>query len=93
MSSLTIHELAPGSELDRRAMASIRGGSGLPFGGGSSGPGSPNVNVNVGVSQNIEQIQNVEVNALNNIGVLGAGFGPLRLNVSPQQFANAGVQF
>ena len=90
MSSLMIRELAPGAELDRKAMASIRGGTGSLLGGGL---GSPDVNVNVGVSQNINQIQNVEVNALNNIGILGAGFGPLKLNVSPSQSANAVIPF
>lgn len=95
MSSLVIHELAPSSDLDRKAMASIRGGTGGPLGGGlgSPNPGSPNINVNVGVSQNINQVQNVEVAALNNIGVLGANLGPLRLNVSPSQFANTGFGF
>ncbi|HLX01110.1 MAG TPA: hypothetical protein VKS80_03220 [Trinickia sp.] len=87
MSSLVIHELAPGPDLDRKAMASIRGGAAGLLGGGL---GSPNVNVNVGVSQNINQVQNVEVAALNNIGVLGADLGPLRLNVSPSQYASTG---
>jgi hypothetical protein len=42
------------------------------------------------VNQNIIQYQNVQVNALNNIGVIGAGFGPLHLNVSPAQYASTG---
>ncbi|WP_206998667.1 hypothetical protein [Trinickia mobilis] len=90
MSTLVIHELAPGSELDRKAMASIRGGTGSLLGGGL---GSPNVNVDVNVSQKINQFQNVQVDALNNIGVLGADLGPLRLNVSPSQSANTGFGF
>jgi hypothetical protein len=98
MSSLVIHELARGSDLDRQAMASLRGGSGSALGGPSGsllggGLGSPNVNVNVGVTQNINQVQDVEVAALNNIGVLGANLSPLRLNVSPSQSANTGFGF
>jgi len=53
-------------------------------------PGLPSVaglsgiaNVNVSVNQNLSQIQTVNVAALNNIGVIGAGFVPLNLNVSP----------
>ena len=47
-------------------------------------------NVNVGVNQNIIQVQNIEVNALNNIGVIGASF-PFHLDVSPKQRAIANV--
>jgi hypothetical protein len=39
------------------------------------------------VNQNINQVQNVEVNALNNVGVIGAGFVPPNLTVSPSQWA------
>jgi hypothetical protein len=40
-------------------------------------------NVNVSLNQNLSPIQTVNVAALNNIGVIGAGFVPLKLNVSP----------
>ncbi|WP_028220351.1 hypothetical protein [Paraburkholderia oxyphila] len=90
MSSIVIRELAPGTELDRRAMSALRGGSSNTV----SGIGSiANINVSPTVEQNIEQIQVVNVNALNNIGYIGAGFGPLNLKVSPSQYANAGVTF
>lgn len=48
-------------------------------------------NVNVGINQNITQLQNVEVNALNNVGAIGPGFGPLRLDVNPAQWAKGNV--
>jgi hypothetical protein len=87
MSTLAIHDLSRNTELDRQAMAEVRGGNSWLAGLG------PIANVNVGVNQNIVQLQNVEVNALNNVGVIGAGFGSLNLNVSPSQWANAGVAF
>ena len=81
MSSLTISDLAQRRELDSSAMAAVSGGRAFPTELGSI------ANVNVGVEQNIVQFQNIEVNALNNVGIIGAGFGPLALNVSPSQFA------
>lgn len=81
MSTLLIRDLAASKELDRKAMCAVCGGNSWLKGLG------PIANINVDVNQNISQWQNIEVNALNNIGVLGAGFGPLRLNVSPQQWA------
>ena len=91
MSSLSISDLDHSSDLDSTSMAAVRGGSG--YGAPTSwlaGLG-PVANVNVGVNQNITQLQNVEVNALNNVGVIGAGFVPPHLDVSPSQWANANV--
>jgi hypothetical protein len=85
MSSIVIGELARSTQMDRKALTAVRGG--FPS---LSSLGSL-ANVNVGISQNIFQLQNVQVNALNNVGVIGAGFGPLALNVNPSQFANLGV--
>lgn len=87
MSNLMIHDLSRSDELDRKAMAKVRGGNSWLKGLG------PVANVNVGVTQNIAQLQNVEVNALNNVGVIGAGFGPLKLDVSPSQWASAHAYF
>ena len=87
MSSLMIHDLPRSDELDRQAMAKVRGGNSWLKGLG------PIANVNVGVNQNIAQMQNVQVNALNNIGVIGAGFVPPDLNVSPSQWAAADAYF
>lgn len=84
MSNLMIHDLAGSRELDRKAMSAVRGGNNSWL----SGLG-PVANVNVDVNQNISQLQKVDVNALNNVGVIGSGFGPLKLNVSPTQWANA----
>ncbi len=85
MSSITISDLPESRKLDRSAMSRVRGGNSWLAGLG------PIANVNVGVNQNIAQLQNVQVNALNNVGVIGAGFGPLNLNVSPSQWANTAV--
>jgi len=89
MSSIMIRDLAQSKELDREAMSAVRGGNSWLQG---LGPVA-NVNVNVGVDQSIIQLQNVNVNALNNVGVIGAGFGPLNLAVNPKQIALAGVVF
>jgi hypothetical protein len=86
MSSLVIRELAPGTELDRRAMAAVRGGTG-PLGYGPIA----SINVSPTIVQNISQIQVVNVAALNNIGYIGAGFGPLNLKVNPSQYAYTGA--
>lgn len=85
MSTIAIHDLAKDVDLDRKALCAIRGGNSWLAGLG------PVANVNVGINQNIVQWQNIEVNALNNVGVIGAGFGPLKLDVSPTQWANANV--
>jgi len=79
MSTIMIHDLPRAAELDRKAMSTVRGGNSWLKGLG------PIANVNVGVNQNITQQQNVEVNALNNVGVIGAGFGPLKLDINPSQ--------
>lgn len=83
MSQLMIHDLPCSNELDRKAMSGVRGGNSWLQGLG------PVAKVNVDVNQNIAQLQNINVNALNNVGVIGAGFGPLKLDVSPSQWAYA----
>ncbi|HEY8608954.1 MAG TPA: hypothetical protein VIM12_17710 [Noviherbaspirillum sp.] len=85
MANIAIQDLQKSSQLDHKAMSSIHGGNAWLAGLG------PVANVNIGIDQNITQFQNVEVNALNNVGVIGAGFGPLRLDVSPSQWANTAV--
>jgi hypothetical protein len=85
MSSLAIHDLAASRELDNKSMAAVRGGNSWLAGLG------PIANVNVNVNQNIQQLQNVQVNALNNVGVIGPNFGGFKLDVSPAQWANAAV--
>ena len=87
MSQLTIQDLPRADELDHESMSKVRGGNSWLKGLG------PIANVNIDVNQNIAQMQNVEVNALNNVGVIGAGFGPLKLDVSPSQWAYADAAF
>lgn len=87
MPSLMIHDLPQNRDLDSKRMSTIRGGSSWLEGLG------PAANVKVDVNQSIVQLQDIDVNALNNVGVVGAGFGPLRLNVSPKQKASAQASF
>ena len=90
MSSIIISDLGHSKQLDGKAMSAVRGGTGIAGNSWLAGLG-PVANVNIGVNQNINQLQNVEVNALNNVGVIGAGFVPPNLTVSPAQWANANV--
>ena len=77
---LSINDLPESKELDSKAMTEVTGGYALADLGTVA-------NVNINIDQNIAQFQNVEVNALNNIGVLGADLGPLHFAVSPTQRA------
>ncbi|SAK72273.1 hypothetical protein AWB79_04073 [Caballeronia hypogeia] len=81
MSSLSIRDLAHSQELDRRAMSAVSGGQG--FGGFA--------NVNVNIVQNIAQLQNVQVNALNDIGVIGPNFQAPSFDVSPKQIGKTNL--
>ena len=83
---LSIHDLPESTELDSQAMAAVSGGKSLSELG-------PFANVNVNIDQDIAQFQQIEVNALNNIGILGADLGGLNLDVSPSQWAAAHVDF
>jgi hypothetical protein len=87
MSSIIIRDLSRSRELNHKAMSCVRGGNSWLDGLG------PVAKVNVNVTQNLAQLQNVQVNALNNVGVIGAGFGPLHLDVSPTQAGAANVAF
>ncbi len=91
MSSIAIRNLPHSRSLDGQARLAIRGG--MAASGSGSGSFGPFANVNVNVNQNIAQLQNVEVNALNNVGVIGAGFVAPSFAVSPQQWANAAASF
>ena len=82
MSSLLIRDLSRTRELDRRAMSAVAGGTGAPGLPSVAGLGGI-ANVNVSINQNLTQLQYVNVAALNNVGVIGAGFVPLHLDVSP----------
>ena len=83
---LSIHDLPESTALDSEALSAVSGGYSLSDLG-------PFANVNVTIDQDIAQFQDIEVNALNNIGVLGADLGPLNLEVSPSQWATAYAGF
>ena len=82
MSTIAIHDLANSTELDGHAMSSVRGGNSWLAGLG------PIANVNVGVTQNLNQLQNVDVNTHNNVGVIGAGILPPNIAVNPSQWGH-----
>jgi hypothetical protein len=88
MSSIMIHDLSHSRELDRHAMSDVRGGGNTSL---ASAGSLANINVAVNTNENIVQYQNVQVNALNDIGVLGANLGPIHLNVNPAQYASTGT--
>jgi hypothetical protein len=75
MSTIHIQDLSASHALDRHAMAGLRGGIAMP-----------NVNVNLNLDQKIGQFQNIQVDVLNNNGVIGAGFTAPRLALSPTQW-------
>lgn len=86
MSSIVINDLARSQELDGAAMSTIRGGALGPV---SAGPFA-NVNVNVDIDNTVQQFQQINVAALNNIGVIGANLG-FNLGVNAIQSAPINV--
>jgi len=86
MPLIAIADLEYNRQLDAKAMSAVRGGTNSWLAGLG-----PVANVNVNLIQNINQLQNVEVNALNNVGNIGSGFGPLKLDINPSQWANTNV--
>jgi hypothetical protein len=78
MSSIMICDLAHSANLDKHAMAGVRGGTNW---------GQPNVNVNVNLNQQIAQFQDIDVNVLNHNGVIGSGFSGPTIKLSPEQWA------
>ncbi|MEN8207328.1 MAG: hypothetical protein ABFS24_15165 [Pseudomonadota bacterium] len=75
---LSINDLPESRELDRRAMADVTGGFALSDLG---------ININVNINQEISQLQILEVNALNNIELIGADLGPINLDLNPELYA------
>jgi hypothetical protein len=81
MSSLTIRNLERSTDLDRKAMSAVRGGTGF---------GSPNISVYVPI--NISQENNLSQNtSVLNHSVIGAGAAIPGLHVSPTQWAMNGL--
>ncbi|GGE74696.1 hypothetical protein [Massilia psychrophila] len=83
MPSITIRDLQRSTELDQHAMCAVRGGFAF----------QPDAHVNVNVSQQIFQVQQIGVNVLNNNGSIGAGFvGPnIDLDVMLKASNNASI--
>jgi hypothetical protein len=81
MSSLMIQDLSHSCELDHHAMSAVVGGAATT----TSAAALANVNVIVDVSQNLYQNQNVQVNALNNVGSIGPNFMAPSFMVAPDQ--------
>jgi hypothetical protein len=77
MSSIMIHDLEHSADLDSKAMSAVRGGSNW----------GPNVNVNLNVDQKIAQVQDIQLNVLNNNGVIGAGFTGPKIDLNAQLMA------
>jgi hypothetical protein len=88
MSTILISNLPQDATLDRQAMSAVRGGMNSWLAGLG-----PLANVNIGVNQNINQYQKVNVNTLNDVGSIGPNFGPLRIDVAPMQLAHAHAAF
>ncbi len=87
MAQLSIRDLEHSTALDAQARTEVRGG------GSWLDRLGPAAKVDINVNQNIAQLQEINVNALNNVGVIGAGFGGLRLNLKPEQWARTNVAF
>ena len=83
MPSIIIRDLKRSTELDKHAMCAVRGGYAF----------MPDAHVNLNVSQQIFQVQQVGVNVLNNNGSIGAGFvGPnIDLDVMLKASNNASI--
>ncbi|MEO7497761.1 MAG: hypothetical protein ABIT83_09930 [Massilia sp.] len=77
MSFITIRDLSRSAELDQHGMRAVRGGFAF----------SPNVHANLNVDQKIFQVQDIDVNVLNNNGVIGAGFTGPKLDLDVLQQA------
>ncbi|MES2150720.1 MAG: hypothetical protein V4508_13130 [Pseudomonadota bacterium] len=77
MSTILIHDIRSSKELDGEAMSAVRGG--FAFG--------PDVKVNLNLNQRIAQVQEIQVNTLNDNGVIGAGFVGPNINLDVLQKA------
>ena len=77
MSSIIIHDLAHSATMDAGAMSAVRGG----------GAFGPDVNVNVALTQQIGQFQQIGVNVLNNNGVIGAALPMADVNFAAAQWS------
>jgi len=83
MSSIIVKDLAHSARLAQQAMAKVAGGNGV----------KPNVNVNLNVNQQIAQFQQIDINVLNNNGVIGAGFQGPHIDLSAPLRADNRFEF
>lgn len=75
MSSITLSDLPCTTDLDQRAMSSVRGGHAW----------NSDVNVNLNINQSLVQVQDVDLNVLNNNGSIGPGFKGPTVNLAAAQ--------
>lgn len=75
MSSITLSDLPRITELDQRAMSTMRGGHAW----------GSDVHVNLNINQSLVQVQDVDLNVLNNNGSIGAGFTGPTVNLAATQ--------
>lgn len=78
MSHITISDLPSSTDLHHEQMSTVRGGHSW---------GSPNVNVNLNINQQIAQVQDIDVNVLNNNGTIGADFTGPHISLAATQTA------
>lgn len=77
MSSLLIRDLEHSEVLGNKEMSTVRGGASW----------EPKVNLNLNVDQKIVQVQDIDLNVLNNNGVIGAGFSGPKIDLNAQLLA------
>jgi len=83
MSSIIVSDLAVSKDLDQKSLCAIRGGTDWlnKVGGGSSMP-----NVTININQSVQQLQEVNVAALNNNNIIGANLSGIKIGVDPKQW-------
>jgi len=83
MSSIIVSDLAVSKDLDQKSLCAIRGGTDWLNKVGSS---SPLANVTININQSVQQLQEVNVAALNNNNVIGANLSGIKIGVDPKQW-------
>ena len=83
MSSIIVRDLAASRDLDQKSLCAIRGGTDWLNKVGNSGPLA---NVTININQSVQQLQQVNVAALNNNNVIGANLSGIKIGVDPKQW-------
>ncbi len=81
MSSIIVRDLAVSKDLDQKSLCAIRGGTDWLNKMGGNGP-----NVTININQSVQQLQEVNVAALNNNNVIGANLSGIKIGVDPKQW-------